>query len=115
MYVEFGNADALEGYRDPTSDDPDAVRYRALGGQRVTQIVFPEGMGLQESFSAAITALGYHMTEGSKPNWIESDSEGLVTLLQEHYGITPSKNIRPKAWGNDTGVAALPTPGTGEV
>jgi hypothetical protein len=109
MYVQFGNADALEGYRDPTSDDPDLVRYRPLDGDRVTTITFPEGMGLQEAFSTAVTALGYHMADGGSPAWIESDSEGLQALLLENYGLT--KNTRPKTWGKDTGVTAMPQPG----
>lgn len=114
MYVEFGNDAALEGYRDPTSDDPDAVRYRALDGQRVTTITFPEDTSLQAAFSTAITALGYHMQDGAKPTWIESDSEGLTALLTEHFGITPSRNSRPKTWGKDTGVlAAQPADGEG--
>jgi len=106
MYVEFGNAAALEGYRDPTSPDPDAVRYRIAVGQRVTTVRFADGMGLQEAFSTAVTVLGYHMDNTVKPAWIESDSTGLVSLLEEHYGLTPSQNTRPNTWGKDTGVLA---------
>lgn len=114
MYVQIGNSDALEGYRDPTSDDPDAVRYRPLDGQQVTTLNFPEGVGLQESFSATVTALGYHMTDGATPAWVESDSEGLLALLLEHFNITASKNTRPKTWGKDTGAnLSAPSPGTG--
>lgn len=115
MYVEFGNADALEGYRDPTSDDPDLVRYRPLDGDRVTTVVFPADISLQEAFSTAVTALTFHMAEGSSPTWVESDSDGLQALLVEHYKIAPSKNTRPKTWGKDTGALEAPRPGdTGE-
>lgn len=115
MYAEFGNADAQEGYRDPTSDDPELVRYKPLEGDRVTTVVFPEGTSLQEAFSSAVTALTFHMVDGAKPTWVESDSEGLQALLVEHYGLTPSKNTRPKNWGKETGALDLPRPGsTGE-
>lgn len=105
LLVEFGNADALEGYRDPTSEDPDLVRFKPLAGDRVTTVVFPEGTSLQEAFSTAVTALTFHMASGAVPTWIESDSDGLQALLVEHYRLTPSKNIRPKTWGKATGVA----------
>lgn len=115
MYVEFGNDKAIEGYRDPNSDDPELVRYKPIDGQRVTTVSFPEGISLQEAFTTAVTAITYHMEEGAEPAWIESDSEGLQSLLQEHFGITASKNNRPKAWGKDTGATELPRPGdTGE-
>ena len=111
MYVELGNDKAIEGYRDPTSDDPDLVRFRPLEGQRTTLFVIPEGMGLQEAFSSVVTASTYHIAEGEKPAWVESDSEGLQTLLMEHFGITKSANTRPKTWGKDTGAAEVPAPG----
>lgn len=115
MYVEFGNSDALEGYRDATSDDPDKVRYRQIEGQRVTTVNFPDGMSLQEAFSTAITVLGYHMQAGAAPTFIESDSVGLQSLLEEHYAIPASKNSRPKTWGRDTGVVSAARSGnTGE-
>lgn len=110
MYVEFGNVGALEGYRDPTSDDPDLVRYRTLDGQRTTRVVFPEEIGLREAFSTAIGALGFHMQADVKPVWIESDSSGLVALLEEHFGLPPSRNVRPKTWGKDTSTAAMSSP-----
>jgi hypothetical protein len=109
MYVQIGNDNALEGYRDPTSDDPDAVRYRAMDGQQVTTLNFPEDTGLQEAFSATVTALGYHMAQDAKPSWIQSDSAGLQALLQEHFGITDSQNTRPKTWGKDTTAAYVGT------
>lgn len=111
MYVEFGNDHAIEGFRDQNADDPELVQFRALEGQRVTQIVFPEGTGLQEAFSTAVTALQYHIAEGEKPTWIESDSDGLQSLLGEHFGVKASENKRPKTWGKATGAPQMPKPG----
>lgn len=112
MYVLLGNDKALEGYRDPTSDDPDLVRYREIDGQRVTTISIPEGMSLNEAFQSVVTAFEYHIQTEGKPSFIESDSEGLQALLAEHYGLTKSQNTRPKTWGKDTGAVEVPLPGT---
>lgn len=103
MYVHVGNNHAIEGFRDPTSADPDLVRYRPLDGDRVTEIVFPEGISLSDAFSTTLAVMEHHMTEGTSPAWVESDSEGLTTLLREHWGLTAAKTSRPKTWGKDTG------------
>ena len=100
MYVEFGNAHAIEGYRDPASDDPERVMYRRVEGQRVTSLVFPEGIGLQEAFTTAVAALGHHIEPGQVPSWIQADNPALLTLLCEHYHIPEDKNVRPPAWGS---------------
>lgn len=106
MYVEFGNDKGIEGYRDPQSDDPDLVRYRAIEGQRVTRLTYPEGMTLNEAFQSTVTAIGYHVAEGGRPSWVESDSAGLKALLCENYGIDPNRQ-RPRTWGaSGAGAAA---------
>lgn len=103
MYVHIGNNNAIEGFRDPTSDDPDLVRYRPAEGERVTEVTFPEGTSLNEAFSTTLAVMEHHMVDGAKPVWVESDSEGLTSLLQEHWGLTAAKTSRPKTWGKDTG------------
>lgn len=115
MYVEFGNSNAIEGYRDPLSEDPDLVRYRPIDGEQITTIVFPEGIGLQEAFTTAVATVGLHFAvadeesgERHKPAWVESDSDGLRALLCEHYGLKPS-HTRPKNWGKETGANEAPS------
>lgn len=103
MYVHVGNNSAIEGFRDPTSDDPDLVRYRSAEGERVTEIVLPEGTGLNEAFSTVLAVLEHHMTTGATPAWVESDSEGLTSLLVEHWGLNKSATSRPKSYGKATG------------
>ena len=110
MYVNVGNSNALEGFRDPTSDDPDLVRYKPLDGDRVTEIAFPEGLSLSDAFSDTLAALEHHMESGAVPSWIESDSAGLTALLKEHWGLSDAKTSRPKTWGKATGVADFVTP-----
>jgi hypothetical protein len=102
MWVEFGNDNAKEGYRDPSADNPDEVLYRPLEGQRVTTITFPEGISLQEAFTTAVAQIVYHFaTDGddnqSTPAWVESDSPGLAALLAEQFGV--QGKTRPKTWG----------------
>lgn len=114
MWVELGNDKAQEGYRDPDSDEPDLVRYRPLDGERITTIVFPEDITLQEAFTTAAAAgqvhfqadesednpLGHH-----RPTWVESDSAGLKALLSEHFGLTKAtQQRRPKTWGKEFGL-----------
>jgi hypothetical protein len=103
MYVHLGNNSAIEGFRDPTSDDPDLVRYRPLDGDRVTEVIFPEGISLNDAFSTTLAVMEHHMAQGAAPVWVESDSDGLTTLLQEHWGLAAAKTSRPKTWGKDTG------------
>lgn len=102
MLVEFGNTFAIEGYRDPLGEDPDRVLYRLLPGERVTSLVLPDGIGIMEAFATVVGAMTVHMNtadENARPSWIQSDSEGLLTLLLEHYHIRPEKNVRPATWG----------------
>ena len=104
-FVEIGNDKAIEGYRDPNSDDPEKVRYRPLPGQHVTRVVFPEDMALMEQFTSAVNLIAYHVAEGASPAWIDSNSESLETLLKDHFSISTS---RPRTWGKDTGADKLP-------
>lgn len=106
MKVLLGNKTAVECYRDPASDDPDKVRMRPIEGQRVTEFVFPEGVGLQEALSTIQASMPFHFAEGSKPVWVESDSAGLEAVLKEQFGIS-SKLNRPASWGQDTGGAQV--------
>lgn len=103
MYTHIGNDNAIEGFRDPTSDDPDLVRYRPLDGDRVTEIVFPDGISLNEAFSTTLAVMDQHMTAGATPAWVESDNPSLVSLLQDHWGLAAAKTTRPKTWGKNTG------------
>lgn len=96
MLVEIGNDHAIEGYR---ADDEDVVRYRALTGERVTTIVIPPQIGLQEAYASVVGALSVHMQVGEKPAWIETDTPGLTALLYEHFALDPVKCVRSPLWG----------------
>jgi hypothetical protein len=99
MQVLVGNANAIEGYRDASSDDPDLVRYRPLEGERVTTIQVPAGTQLSTAFLEVVTALTYHMEADSKPAWIECDNPTLKGLLLDHYGLTAAEAKKPTSWG----------------
>lgn len=110
MQVQIGNPFALEGYRDPSSDDPERVRYRPLPGERVTSIgPFPEGTDVGEAAALVVVTLSRHMdmTKGL-PAWIESDSSVLRELLCSHYNIKPTRT-RPPTWGSGAN-GPYPTP-----
>lgn len=110
MWVQFGNRNTIEGYRDETSDDPDLVRYRPVDGDRITTITHPDEISLAEAFQTTLEAMRHHIAEGETPEWVESDSEGLKALLAEHYGLTAAKTSRPKTFGKDTGAHLLAAP-----
>jgi hypothetical protein len=112
MFVQFGNDNAIEGFRDPTSDDPELVRYREAEGQRVTTITFPEGVSLNEAFQTSLTSLTYHIAQDASPAWVESDNESLQSLLMEHFGLTKSKASRPKNWAGDDDAVGFAPPTT---
>lgn len=105
MWVEIGNASAIEGYRDPRSDDPEKVRYRPAEGQRITQVSFPEGTVLLDAFQSTVKLIDYHIAAGEKPSWIDSDNATLEQMLKENFGVKAS---RPKDWGRDTGANRAP-------
>jgi len=96
MLVEIGNAHAIEGFRE---GDDDVVHYRAVPGERVTRIVIPSGIGIQEAYASVVGAMSVHMDPTQKPAWIETDTPGLTALLYEHYGLDPAKVARSPLWG----------------
>lgn len=105
MWVEFGNSNSIEGFRDPRSQDPETIYYRPAPGERITQVGFPEGTTILEAFQGAVKLLTYHMAKGEVPAWIDSDDAGLEKLLKDNFNI---KGSRPKNWGRDTGANLAP-------
>lgn len=119
MWVEFGNDQAIEGYRDANSDDPDLVRWRDVPGQRVTRFEFPEGTPLTEALNYLANGQQFHFaetevedanhpegvrTDRHKPAWVESDSEALKMLCVEQFGLAAHKANRTKTWGKEFGL-----------
>jgi hypothetical protein len=98
--VQIGNATAIEGYRDPDSDEPDRVRFRELPGQRTTTVQLPDDMNIVEAAQTVILSLGNHMLADTRPVWIECDVPMLRTYLCAHFGLAES-STRPAEWGSD--------------
>lgn len=71
---------------------------RPLGGETITRLLYPDGMGVEEAALCTIDALKFHMERGALPAWIESDSKPLHKLLCKHYGINTTAK-RPGDWG----------------
>ena len=107
-YVNLGNKDAIEAYRDPGSPDPEELKYREVPGERTTTIIFTGDPSLQEMLQDVDEIVSHHFAQGKGPVWVESDGDDLTRLLCERYGIPKNKNRRPKTWGNtlDEDVAA---------
>lgn len=88
MRVILGNRHAVEGRPDPDAED--AVKLVKMPrGKRATVVDFPEGTKVGQAFTQ-VTAPGgvwaNHATEGATPAWVASDSEGLASLISEHFG-----------------------------
>lgn len=97
MKLVLGNEHAIEGYRDPNSENPEQVLYRELEGQRTTEINFSPGLGPIDAFSQVLNIVSKHFAPGTGPSWVEGDDEALVTLVKRHFNITAKG--RPKNWG----------------
>lgn len=123
MWVEFGNDQAIEGYRDENSDDPDLVRWREAPGQRITRFEFPEGTKLSEALAYVANGTQFHFaehevedadhpegvrTERHAPAWVESDSEAFKSLCIEQFGLAEHKAHRTKTWGKEFGLHKNP-------
>ena len=94
MFVELGNADPIEGYRDEGSDE---VKYRAIESDaEITHIHFPDGHSVRDAFTDVLNTLPRHFAEGAKPVWVHSDSPGLQALLEEEFAV---KKQKPAKWG----------------
>lgn len=93
MQVLVGNPHPLE-----LAFDPDGRQFfRALPGEAVTKLLYPDGMSIEDAALATIDALKYHMARESVPAWIESDSKELHKLLCAHFKIKMTAK-RPADW-----------------
>lgn len=106
MYVRIGNASAIEGYRDPNSDDPGKLRFREVPGEHITEFSFPDGIGLQEAVRGVVASLDHQMAKGERPAWIESDVEAVETVLLDQFNIPRRQNRRPRTWGEQVAKAS---------
>lgn len=93
MYARLGNANAVEAIK---QDDGSFV-YEPVEGTQVTTFEFPEGIPLTEALLAVRDAWKYHSALDAddlpaKPEWVESDSAGLATLLAEEFGGIPTSD-----------------------
>jgi hypothetical protein len=103
MKIFIGNPWAIEAYI-----DGDAMLWRSVGGERVTEFYYPDAMpeGSPDLpwtpasvASSVIGQISYHMKPGNPPPWIESDNPLVAAILCDHFGVDP-KRKRPKTWGD---------------
>ena len=96
MYVRLGNVHAIEVGEDPSN--PSRLRARKLPGQRVTTLLMPKTIGLQEAVMTVLATLPRHFEPDTVPSWVESDSDGLKEALDQCFGFS-QPSIRPATWG----------------
>jgi hypothetical protein len=101
MRVLLGNSAAKEAYR----GDDGALKHRKVKGVRITTIHVPDTYSLLEAVSAVTAQDGAwnHHSQGdnpddTKPDWVESDHEGLALLLGAQMDCPVG---RPKGWKED--------------
>jgi hypothetical protein len=51
----------------------------------VTEIRVPDEFDLEERFANLLGALNFHLRDGDRPVWVESDDLALKTLIEAHY------------------------------
>jgi len=102
MRIEIGNPNAIEAY----TDEFDVVRFRMIPGERVTTLILPDTMEIDEAVQTVVVTMELHMAPDTKPAWVECDDLTLRTYVCEHYGVAKSKR-RPASWG---GGVTLPAP-----
>lgn len=95
MLVELGNIAAVESVFNQETQQHEDVD---LPGERVSSFTLPDDIPLATAFLAVVDGFNYHAKVGAVPVWIEGDSDGLVALLCQHYGVPP-KTQRPRDWG----------------
>jgi hypothetical protein len=84
LKVRLGNAHAIEAFRNPGED---ALHYRVLKDEQVTEVNLPLGTGLDEAEQTVVGAMAHHLVPGQGPSWVESDDEALQIRLEKYYGI----------------------------
>lgn len=102
MRVLLGNSAAKEAYLDDGN-----VAHRDLPGRRVTTITIPDSYTLLEAVQSVTAQDGVwnHHSRGDdpgdhSPDWVESDNEGLASLLAQHFECPIG---RPKKWTESEG------------
>jgi hypothetical protein len=108
VFIHIGNSNAVEGYKDERSDEPDLTRYRPAPGERITEFVFPDDIELEEAFLNVIGAFlgtadlnnaGRHVVPGGSGDWVDGDSPELVALVAARLKCPVG---RPKLYGQET-------------
>lgn len=103
MHVEVGHEGAVE----PVRDSSGVLRYRLVGGERITTLRGPDS-GLPDAYQMAVLAVGHHLHPTGSCCWIESSSHALASLLREHFGVWRRDAVA--AWGRSVEVQSVAMP-----
>lgn len=98
MEVSLGNSTAVEGVIHPVTG---VIEYRSLPGERTTTFTIEDSKSLADAFMIVVDGFIHHSQVGAPPVWIDSTSEPLTLLLEQHYRIPPGTR-RPRDWGKES-------------
>lgn len=91
-YVHFGNINTKEYV---------SGLFKSVDGERITEIIFPEGMTILNQMHVAIASLRAHqgLSDKDKPSavFVKSNNKALEALLAEELGIP--ENSVPRNYG----------------
>ena len=88
MYMKLGNVKAKEAVEAGVN----ATRFKALKGERETEVHFPDDWTLAQAFVALTAANGIWASHSDAPAaYVISDSDGLAALAAEHFGCKIKK------------------------
>ena len=89
MYLKLGNTKAKEA----AEDGVNATKFKALKGDRETEVNFPDDWSIAQAFIALTAPNGIWASHSDAPaSYVMSDSTGLATLAAEHFGCKIQKD-----------------------
>ena len=99
ILAEVGTNSAVEAYRDPLSDDPEKIRYRALSGERIVHLEISDDDVYTDAVHDCVESIRLHLQRDTNPLWIECTNGRIQEALLANYGLSLSAARRPVDWG----------------
>jgi hypothetical protein len=109
IYVQMDNSAAVEHFKE--HPDAEEIKSRPLDGERIFEIVFPDGTTLREMIFTTMATYRKHQPHGNAPDdapiglvnprWVRASDDQLQEQLALEYGIT--SNDIPAGFGAEHG------------
>jgi hypothetical protein len=105
IYVQMDNSAAIEHFKD--HPDAEEIKSRPLSGERIFEIVFPDGTTLREMIATTMATYRMHQPHGNAPDdqpvglvyprWVRASDDQLQEQLVLEYGL--ESNDIPAGFG----------------